>query len=84
MTAKNMCSYTSFLSNWALGDSVFRFFLTPLLLWCSCNRLASSQSRISPPGSPLPLGHSNAAAASTGLNWKIAPKINDTHECIPK
>lgn len=46
-----------------------RFGLTLLLPWCSCIRCGPGRSHISPPDSPLPLGHSNAATAATWVGW---------------
>lgn len=46
--------------------------LTLLLPWCSCIRSEPSRSRISPRGSLLPLGCSNAEDAATGANCKQA------------
>lgn len=43
--------------------------LTLRPLWCSCIRCGAGHSRISPPGSRLPLGRSNAAASVTGPGW---------------
>lgn len=43
--------------------------LTLRPLWCSCIRCEAGHSRISPRGSLLPSGRSNAAACATGPGW---------------